>query len=40
MAKALYGALFDWIVLQVNHVLVIKQQSPKEVIPQEFALSF
>ncbi|KAK3742086.1 hypothetical protein QZH41_017546 [Actinostola sp. cb2023] len=30
MAKALYGTLFDWIVLQVNHVLVIKQQSPRE----------
>ncbi|XP_031570489.1 unconventional myosin-IXa-like [Actinia tenebrosa] len=30
MAKALYGALFDWIVLQVNHVLVIKQQRHKE----------
>ncbi|EDO38834.1 predicted protein [Nematostella vectensis] len=30
MAKALYGTLFDWIVLQVNHVLVVKQQSAKE----------
>lgn len=25
MAKALYGTLFDWIVLQVNHALAIKQ---------------
>ena len=32
MAKALYGTLFDWIVLQVNHALAIKQSNVKEVI--------
>ena len=31
MAKALYGTLFDWIVLQVNHALAIKQSNVKEV---------
>lgn len=25
MAKCLYGALFDWIVLQVNHALLSKK---------------
>ena len=25
MAKCLYGALFDWIVLQVNHALISKR---------------
>ena len=32
MAKALYGTLFDWIVLQVNHVLAVKQSNVKEVL--------
>ncbi|XP_064649028.1 unconventional myosin-IXAa-like isoform X6 [Lineus longissimus] len=27
MAKCLYGALFDWIVLQVNHALISKKDS-------------
>jgi myosin heavy subunit len=27
MAKCLYGALFDWIVLQVNHALLSKKDS-------------
>lgn len=31
MAKALYGTLFDWIVLQVNHALAIKQLNVVEV---------
>ena len=26
MAKCLYGALFDWIVLQVNHALLSKRE--------------
>ena len=26
MAKCLYGGLFDWIVLQVNHALLSKQE--------------
>lgn len=30
MAKALYGTLFDWIVLQVNHALAVKQSNVKE----------
>lgn len=25
MAKCLYGALFDWIVLKVNHALLAKR---------------
>ena len=32
MAKALYGTLFDWIVLQVNHALAVKQSNVKEVV--------
>ena len=32
MAKALYGTLFDWIVLQVNHALAVKQSNVKEVL--------
>ncbi|XP_055305259.1 unconventional myosin-IXa-like isoform X2 [Sitodiplosis mosellana] len=28
LAKCLYGALFDWIVLQVNHALLNKDQLP------------
>lgn len=28
LAKCLYGALFDWIVLQVNHALLSKDQLP------------
>lgn len=28
LAKCLYGALFDWIVLQVNHALLNKDQMP------------
>ena len=32
MAKALYGTLFDWIVLQVNHALAVKQSTVKEVL--------
>ncbi|XP_055844229.1 unconventional myosin-IXa-like isoform X3 [Episyrphus balteatus] len=28
LAKCLYGALFDWIVLQVNHALLNKDQTP------------
>lgn len=31
MAKALYGTLFDWIVLQVNHTLALKQSTFIEV---------
>lgn len=27
MAKCLYGALFDWIVLQVNHALLSKKDA-------------
>ena len=27
MAKCLYGAVFDWIVLQVNHALLSKKDS-------------
>ena len=27
MAKCLYGALFDWIVLQVNHSLLAKREN-------------
>lgn len=27
MAKCLYGALFDWIVLQVNHALLSKKDT-------------
>lgn len=30
MAKCLYGALFDWIVLQVNHALLSKRDTFKE----------
>ncbi|KAF5301534.1 hypothetical protein FQR65_LT08838 [Abscondita terminalis] len=30
MAKCLYGALFDWIVLQVNHALLSKKDSLRE----------
>lgn len=36
MAKALYGTLFDWIVLQVNHALAIKQLNVVEVGLQRF----
>lgn len=25
MAKCLYGGLFDWIVLQINHALLAKR---------------
>lgn len=28
LAKCLYGALFEWIVLQVNHALLNKDQTP------------
>lgn len=31
LAKALYGTLFDWIVLQVNHTLAMKQSTVIEV---------
>ena len=31
MAKALYGTLFDWIVLQVNHALAMKKSTVIEV---------
>lgn len=27
MAKCLYGALFDWIVLQLNHALLSKKDT-------------
>jgi myosin-9 len=27
MAKCLYGSLFDWIVLQVNHALLFKEDT-------------
>jgi myosin-9 len=27
MAKCLYGALFDWIVMQVNHALITKKDA-------------
>uniref|UniRef100_A0A6P7FZ33 Unconventional myosin-IXb-like isoform X6 n=1 Tax=Diabrotica virgifera virgifera TaxID=50390 RepID=A0A6P7FZ33_DIAVI len=30
MAKCLYGALFDWIVLQVNHALLAKKDTLRE----------
>lgn len=30
MAKCLYGALFDWIVMQVNHALLSKKDTLKE----------
>ncbi|CAB0036224.1 unnamed protein product [Trichogramma brassicae] len=30
MAKCLYGALFDWIVLQVNHALLSKKETTKD----------
>lgn len=30
MAKCLYGALFDWIVLQVNHALLSKKDTLRE----------
>ncbi|CAG9822727.1 unnamed protein product [Phaedon cochleariae] len=30
MAKCLYGALFDWIVLQVNHALLSKKDTIRE----------
>ncbi|XP_050309561.1 unconventional myosin-IXa-like isoform X2 [Anthonomus grandis grandis] len=30
MAKCLYGALFDWIVLQVNHALLSKKDTFRE----------
>ncbi|XP_044000848.1 unconventional myosin-IXAa-like isoform X2 [Aphidius gifuensis] len=30
MAKCLYGALFDWIVLQVNHALLSKKDTLKD----------
>lgn len=30
LAKCLYGALFDWIVLQVNHALLSKKDSFRE----------
>lgn len=29
IAKCLYGALFDWIVLQVNHALLSKKDNMK-----------
>lgn len=29
IAKCLYGALFDWIVLQVNHALLSKKDTLK-----------
>lgn len=32
MAKALYGTLFDWIVLQVNHTLAMKKSTVVEVL--------
>ncbi|CAB3980876.1 unconventional myosin-IXa-like [Paramuricea clavata] len=31
LAKALYGALFDWIVLQVNHTLAMRYAEKKEI---------
>ena len=30
MAKCLYGALFDWIVLQVNHALLSKKDTLRD----------
>lgn len=30
MAKCLYGALFDWIVMQVNHALLSKKDTLRE----------
>lgn len=30
MAKCLYGALFDWIVMQVNHALLSKKDTQRE----------
>ena len=29
MAKCLYGSLFDWIVLQLNHALLAKKEADK-----------
>ena len=29
MAKCLYGSLFDWIVLQLNHALLAKKDPDK-----------
>lgn len=29
MAKCLYGSLFDWIVLQLNHALLAKKEMDK-----------
>lgn len=30
IAKCLYGALFDWIVLQVNHALLSKKDTLRD----------
>lgn len=30
MAKCLYGALFDWIVMQVNHALLAKKDTTRD----------
>lgn len=32
LAKCLYGALFDWIVLQVNHALLNKDQTASHIV--------
>lgn len=29
MAKCLYGSLFDWIVMQLNHALLAKKDADK-----------
>lgn len=29
MAKCLYGSLFDWIVVQLNHALLAKRETDK-----------
>lgn len=29
MAKCLYGSLFDWIVMQLNHALLAKKETDK-----------
>lgn len=39
MAKALYGTLFDWIVLQVNHTLALKQSTVIEVCVLQLVLA-
>lgn len=40
MAKSLYSALFDWIVLRINHALLNKKDMEEAVSVSAWALSW